>query len=163
MSESKGSFRKWKEKVNKKVNTIGSKTSYAMDRSKARKQITQTQEEIVVLKQEIGDIVNKNRNSEFTIELVKEQLVQIEEKENAIAQLEAYIEELNELSRLADLEVEEGTVNVSTTESQQPFAQALVEVEQGVPTTQQFTCPKCKQSYEEPKKFCKKCGHKMGG
>ena len=65
MSESKGSFSKWKEKINKKVNTLGSKTSYAMDRSKARKQITKLQEEIGVLKQEIGDIVLKNRNAEL--------------------------------------------------------------------------------------------------
>ena len=109
MSESKGSFSKWKEKINKKVNTLGSKTSYAMDRSKARKQITKLQEEIGVLKQEIGDIVLKNRNDEFTLELVEAQLVQIDEKENSIVKLEAQIEELNELSRLAGLEVEEKT------------------------------------------------------
>ena len=106
MSESKGSFSKWKEKINKKVNTLGTKTSYAMDRSKARKQITQIQGEISVLKQEIGDIVHKNR-IEFTIELVEAQLLQIEEKEAAIVELEVQIDELNELSRLAGGDVEQ--------------------------------------------------------
>lgn len=100
MSESKGSFSKWKDKINKKVNTLGTKTSYAMDRSKIRKQITQIQEEIGVLKQEIGDIVHKNR-TEFTLDLVKDQLLQIDEKEMAILELEVQIDELNELSRLA--------------------------------------------------------------
>lgn len=154
MGESKGTFRKWKEKVNKKVNVIGTKTSYAMDRSKTRKQITQIQQEIVLLKQEIGDIVTKNRNNEFTLALVEEQLGQIEEKENAIAQLEAYIEEINELSRLADLEAEQATSNSETTNK-------IVEIDQSVPTTQRFTCSNCKQSYEEPKAFCEKCGHKV--
>ena len=81
MSESKGSFSKWKDKINKKVNTLGTKTSYAMDRSKARKQITQIQEEIAVLKREIGDTVYKNQNSALSLELVEAQLVQIEQKE----------------------------------------------------------------------------------
>ena len=101
MSESKGSFSKWKEKINKKVNTLGTKTSYAMDRSKARKQITQIQGEISRLKQEVGDIVHKNQNDEFTLELVQAQLLQIQEKEVSIVELEFKIDELNELSRLA--------------------------------------------------------------
>ena len=100
MSESKGSFSKWKEKINKKVNTLGTKTSYAMDRSKARKQITQIQGEISRLKQEIGDIVHKSQD-EFTLELVQAQLLQIQEKEVSIVELEFKIDELNELSRLA--------------------------------------------------------------
>ena len=100
MSESKGSFSKWKEKINKKVNTLGTKTSYAMDRSKARKQITQIQGEISALKQEIGDIVHKSQD-EFTLELVQAQLLQIQEKEVSIVELEFKIDELNELSRLA--------------------------------------------------------------
>ena len=99
MSESKGSFSKWKEKINKKVNTLGTKTSYAMDRSKARKQITQIQGEISRLKQEIGDIVHKSQD-EFTLELVQAQLLQIQEKEASIVDLEVQIDELNELSRL---------------------------------------------------------------
>ena len=107
MSESKGSFSKWKEKINKKVNTLGTKTSYAMDRSKARKQITQIQGEINVLKQEIGDAIYKNRNDEFTFELIEAQLLQIEEKEAAIVALEVQIDELNELSRLAGLDDKE--------------------------------------------------------
>lgn len=107
MSESKGSFSKWKDKINKKVNTLGTKTSYAMDRSKARKQITQIQGEINVLKQEIGDIVYKNRNDEFIPELVQVQLLQIEEKEAAIVDLEVQIDELNELSRLAGVDDEQ--------------------------------------------------------
>ena len=106
MSESKGSFSKWKDKINKKVNTLGTKTSYAMDRSKARKQITQIQGEIAVLKQEIGDIVHKNR-IEFTLELVEAQLLQIDEKEAAIVELEVKIDELNELSRLAGVDDEQ--------------------------------------------------------
>lgn len=134
VSEAKGSFSKWKDKINKTVNTLGSKTSYAMDRSKVRKQITQIQEEIDIVKQEIGDIVYKNRNNDFTLELVETQFVQIEDKETSIMQLEAQIEELNELIRLAGLEVEEETT---------------------------VTCSKCKQLYEEPKKFCEKCGHQM--
>ena len=101
MSESKGSFSKWKDKVNKKVNTLGTKTSYAIDRSKAQKQITQIKEEINLLKQEIGDIVHKNRNYDLSLELIEAQLIQIDEKENAILQLEVHIDELNELSRLA--------------------------------------------------------------
>ena len=104
MSESKGSFSKWKDKINKKVNTLGTKTSYAMDRSKARKQITQIQEEIAVLKREIGDTVYKNQNSALSLELVEAQLVQIEQKEISIGQLEAHIEELNEQIRLAGLD-----------------------------------------------------------
>ena len=104
MSESKGSFSKWKDKINKKVNTLGTKTSYAMDRSKARKQITQIQEEIAVLKREIGDIVYKNQNSALSLELVEAQLLQIEQKEISIGQLEAHIEELNEQIRLAGLD-----------------------------------------------------------
>ena len=104
MSESKGSFSKWKDKINKKVNTLGTKTSYAMDRSKARKQITQIQEEIAVLKREIGDIVYKNQNSALSLELVEAQLIQIEQKEISIGQLEAHIEELNEQIRLAGLD-----------------------------------------------------------
>ena len=159
MGESKGTFRKWKEKVNKKVNVIGTKTSYAMDRSKTRKQITQIQQEIVELKQEIGDIVTKNRNNEFTLALVEEQLGQIEEKENAIAQLETYIEEINELSRLADLEAEQATT--SNFETINGTSNEIVEVAQSVPTTQRFTCSNCKQSYEESKAFCEKCGHKV--
>lgn len=107
MSESKGSFSKWKDKINKKVNTLGTKTSYAMDRSKARKQIKQIQEEIALVKQEIGDIVYKYRNNDFTLEQVDSQFVQIADKEASITQLEAHIEELNDLSRLAGLEVEE--------------------------------------------------------
>ena len=107
MSENKGSFSKWKEKINKKVNTLGTKTSYAMDRSKARKQITQIQGEINVLKQEIGDTIYKNRNDEFTFELIEAQLLQIEEKEAAIVALEVQIDELNELSRLAGLDDKE--------------------------------------------------------
>lgn len=107
MSESKGSFSKWKDKINKKVNTLGTKTSYAMDRSKARKQIKQIQEEIDLVKQEIGDIVYKYRNNDFTLEQVDSQFVQIADKEASITQLEAHIEELNDLSRLAGLEVEE--------------------------------------------------------
>ena len=163
MSGSRGSFQRWKEKVNEKVNTLGSKTSYAMDRAKARKQITQIQEEITLLKQEIGDTVFNNRNHVFTFELVEVQLGQIKEKENAIVQLESYIEELNELSRLAGLKVEEDTSVTfkSLDESQQPFSDEIVEVEQKAPITEPFTCPNCQQSYEEPKKFCKKCGHKM--
>ena len=104
MSESKGSFSKWKDKINKKVNTLGTKTSYAMDRSKARKQITQIQEEIAVLKREIGEIVYKNQNSALSLELVEAQLLQIEQKEISIGQLEAHIEELNEQIRLAGLD-----------------------------------------------------------
>ena len=107
MSESKGSFSKWKDKINKKAKTLGTKTSYAIDRSKARKQITQIQGEINVLKQEIGDIVYKNRNDEFIPELVQAQLLQIEEKEAAIVDLEIQIDELNELSRLAGVDDEQ--------------------------------------------------------
>ena len=158
MSENKGSFSKWKEKINKKVNTL----SYAMDRTKARKQITQIQEEIVVLKQKIGDIVHKNRKNDFTLELVATQLVQIEEKETAIVQLEAQIEELNELSRLAGLEVEEGAESAVEFVNE-PLSTESVETEQKAPSKNQFTCPDCKQSYEEPKKFCQMCGHKMEG
>ena len=100
MSESKGSFSKWKDKFNKKVNTLGTKTSYAMDRSKAQKQITKIQGEINVLKQEIGDIIHKNRNYELSLELIEAQLIQIDAKENAILELEVHIDELNELIRL---------------------------------------------------------------
>ena len=127
MSENKGSFSKWKEKINKKVNTL----SYAMDRTKARKQITQIQEEIVVLKQKIGDIVHKNQKNDFTLELVATQLVQIEEKETAIVQLEAQIEELNELSRLAGLEVEEGAESAVEFVNE-PLSTESVETEQNV-------------------------------
>ena len=101
MSESKGSLSKWKDKFNKKVNTLGTKTSYAMDRSKAQKQITKIQGEINVLKQEIGDIIHKNRNYELSLELIEAQLIQIDAKENAILELEVHIDELNELIRLA--------------------------------------------------------------
>ena len=104
MSESNGSFSKWKDKINKKVSTLGTKTSYAMDRSKARKQITQIQEEIAVLKREIGDIVYKNRNNQLYLDLVVAQIIQIEQKEISIGQLEAHIEELNEQIRLAGLD-----------------------------------------------------------
>ena len=101
MNEKKGSFSMWKEKINKKVNTLGTKTSYALDRTKARKQITQIQGEISVLKQEIGDIVHKSQSDEFTLDLVQAQLSQIQEKEVSILELEVQIDELNELSRLA--------------------------------------------------------------
>ena len=78
-----------------------------MDRSKISKQITQIQGEISVLKQEIGDIVHKNRNDEFTIELVQAQLLQIEEKEAVIVNLEVQVDELNELIRLAGADVKQ--------------------------------------------------------
>ena len=89
---------------------------------------------IFVLGMVYFSIVYKNRNNDFTLELVETQFVQIEDKETSIMQLEAQIEELNELIRLAGLEVEEETT---------------------------VTCSKCKQLYEEPKKFCEKCGHQM--
>ena len=104
MSEGKGTFQKWKKKVNKKVNTLSSKTSYAVDRSKARKQIVLFQEEITVLKQEIGEIVYLNRNNLFSLNMVNYQLSQIDVKEKAITQLEEHIEELIGLSKLAGLE-----------------------------------------------------------
>lgn len=158
VSESKGSFSKWKDKINKKVNTLGSKTSYAMDRAKVRKQITHIQEEIALLKQEIGNIVHKNRNNNFTLELVEAQFVQIEEKEISIVELEVHIDELNELSRLAGLEVEEETVSVKET-----FSRERLGNEKEAATNHPLICSKCKHSYEEPKKFCEMCGHKMVG
>lgn len=160
MGESKGSFTKWKEKINKKVNTLGSKTSYAMDRSKARKQIAQLQEDIDVLKREVGDIVYNRRHTEWTLELVALQLEQIEEKETLIVQLEVHIEELNELSRLAGLKVEEETARSSELVDV-PVSVEGVETELETPAQATFTCPNCKQTYEETEKLCNKCGYQL--
>ncbi|MGN7477953.1 nucleotide-binding protein [Solibacillus silvestris] len=149
MGEGKGTFQKWKKKVNEKVTTISSKTSLAVDRSKARKQIGVIEEEIKVLKQEIGEIVNMNRNSLFSVSMVNYQLAQIETKEKAIALLEQEIEELNERSKLAGIEEEEigGTVENG--------------MKQDMQVSQTYTCANCSEHYREPIKFCGECGCKM--
>ena len=144
MGEKKGTFKKWKEKVNEKVTTLSNKTSFAVDRSKLRKQIGVIEEEIKVLKQEIGEIVNLNRNSLFSVSMVNYQLMQIEAKEKAVALLEQEIEELNDRSKAAG--VEEELIGESTD---------IIEV------TQTFICANCNEFYDESKKFCEECGYKM--
>ena len=146
-------FQKWKKKVNKKVNTLSSKTSFAVDRSKARKQIGVIEEEIKVLKQEIGEIVNMNRNSLFSVTMVNYQLAQIETKERAIAQLEQEIEELNERSKSAGIE--------EIIEEIAEKKLILDEINQDTPPTQTILCANCNEHYSEPKKFCEKCGYSM--
>ena len=154
MGESRGAFQKWKKKVNKKVNTLSSKTSFAVDRSKARKQIGVFEEEIKLLKQEIGEIVNMNRNSLFSVTMVNYQLAQIETKERAIAQLEQEIEELNVRSKAAGIkeEIIEATAKKNL---------VLNEINQDTPLTQTLQCANCNEHYDEPKKFCEKCGYSM--
>ena len=146
-------FQKWKKKVNKKVNTLSSKTSFAVDRSKARKQIGVFEEEIKVLKQEIGEIVNMNRNSLFSVTMVNYQLAQIETKERAIAQLEQEIEELNERSKSAGIE--------EIIEEIAEKKLILDEINQDTTITQTLLCANCNEHYSEPKKFCEKCGYSM--
>lgn len=146
MSEGKGTFQKWKKKVNEKVTTLSSKTSFAVDRSKLRKQIGVIEDEVKLLKQEIGEIVNMNRNRLFSISMVNYQLAQIETKEKAIAQLEQDIEELNERSKLAGVE-EEATGELTVKET--------------IQDTQVYNCANCNECYDEQKKFCEKCGYKM--
>ena len=143
MGEKKGTFKKWKEKVNEKVTTLSNKTSFAVDRSKIRKQIAAIEEEIKLLKQEIGEIVNLNRNSLFSVSMVNYQLMQIEAKEKAVALLEQDIEELNERSKAAG--VEEELIGESD----------IIEV------TQTYICANCNEFYDESKKFCEECGYKM--
>ena len=154
MGEGKGTFQKWKKKVNNKVTTISSKTSFAVDRSKARKQIGVFEEEIKVLKQEIGEIVNMNRNSLFSVTMVNYQLAQIETKERAIAQLEQEIEESKERSKAAGIkeEIIEATADKNL---------ILEEINQDIPLTQTLLCANCNEHYHEPKKFCEKCGYSM--
>ena len=116
--EVKGAFQNWKKKVDKKVTTLSNKTSLAVDRSKVRKQIGVLEEEIKLLKQEIGEIVNMNRNNLFSVTMVSYQLSQIEEKENAIARLEQEIEELSERSKSAGVEKEVIVESAEKTESE---------------------------------------------
>lgn len=149
MGEGKGTFQKWRKKVNKKVTTLSSKTSFAVDRSKLRKQIGGIEEEIKVLKQEIGEIVNMNRNSLFSVSMVNYQLAQIEAKEKAIAQLENDIEELNERSKLAGVEEEEI--------AEQNAKQTI----QAITAAYIYNCANCNECYDEPKKFCEECGYNM--
>ena len=118
MVEVKGAFQNWKKKVDKKVTTLSNKTSLAVDRSKVRKQIGVLEEEIKLLKQEIGEIVNMNRNNLFSVTMVSDQLSQIEEKENAIARLEQEIEELSERSKSAGVEKEVIVESAEKTESE---------------------------------------------
>ncbi len=118
MVEVKGAFQNWKKKVDKKVTTLSNKTSLAVDRSKVRKQIGVLEEEIKLLKQEIGEIVNMNRNNLFSVTMVSYQLSQIEEKENAIARLEQEIEELSERSKSAGVEKEVIVESAEKTESE---------------------------------------------
>lgn len=154
MGESRGTFQKWKKKMNKKVNTLSSKTSFAVDRSKARKQIGVFEEEIKVLKQEIGEIVNMNRNSLFSVTMVNYQLAQIETKESAIAQLEQEIEELSARSKAAGIKEEVVKDNAGN-------YIVIDEINTDTPITQTFTCDNCNMHFDEPKKFCEKCGYSM--
>lgn len=149
MGEGKGTFQKWRKKVNKKVTTLSSKTSFAVDRSKLRKQIGGIEEEIKVLKQEIGEIVNMNRNSLFSVSMVNYQLAQIEAKEKAIVQLENDIEELNERSKLAGVEEEE-IAEQNAKQTIQDITAAYI-----------YNCANCNECYDEPKKFCEECGYNM--
>lgn len=150
MGEGKGTFQKWRKKVNKKVTTLSSKTSFAVDRSKLRKQINGIEEEIRVLKQQIGEIVNLNRNSLFSVSMVNYQLAQIEAKENTIAQLEKDIEELNELSKLAGVEEEEITPDLKAKQTIDDITASYI-----------YNCANCNEVYDEPKKFCEECGYNM--
>lgn len=150
MGEGKGTFQKWRKKVNKKVTTLSSKTSFAVDRSKLRKQINGIEEEIKILKQQIGEIVNLNRNSLFSVSMVNYQLAQIEAKENAIAQLEKDIEELNELSKLAGVEEEELVPDYKAKQKNDDITASYI-----------YNCANCNECYDEPKKFCEECGYNM--
>lgn len=155
MVEVKGAFQNWRKKVDKKVSTLSSKTSLAVDRSKVRKQIGVLEDEIKFLKQEIGEIVNMNRNNLFSITMVNYQLTQIETKEKAIARLELEIEELSERGKLAG--VEEAVVR----ESDEKIS-LVEEVNQDILSTQTYCCSNCNEHYDEPKMFCEKCGNSMG-
>lgn len=150
MGGGKGTFQKWRKKVNKKVTTLSSKTSFAVDRSKLRKQINGIEEEIRVLKQQIGEIVNLNRNSLFSVSMVNYQLAQIEAKENTIAQLERDIEELNELSKLAGVEEEEIKPDLEAKQTIDDITASYI-----------YNCANCNEVYDEPKKFCEECGYNM--
>ena len=118
-----------------------------------KKQIGVFEEEIKVLKQEIGEIVNMNRNSLFSVTMVNYQLAQIETKERAIAQLEQEIEELNERSKSAGIE--------EIIEEIAEKKLILDEINQDTPPTQTILCANCNEHYSEPKKFCEKCGYSM--
>ena len=154
MGEGKGTFQKWKKKVNEKVTTLSNKTSFAVERSKLRKQIGAIEEEIKVLKQEIGEIVNMNRNRLFSVNMVNYQLAQIETKEKAIEQLKLEIEELNERSKLAGVEEEE-------VEESDGKSLIIDQINQETSVTQAYNCANCNEDYHEPKMFCGKCGYKM--
>lgn len=149
MGEGKGTFQKWKKKVNEKVTTLSNKTSFAVERSKVRKQIGAIEEEIKVLKQEIGEIVNMNRDRLFSVNMVNYQLAQIETKEKAIAQLNLEIEELNERSKLAGVEEEE----VGESDGKNLIIDQI--------NQETYNCANCNEDYHEPKMFCGKCGYKM--
>lgn len=113
------------------MTTIGNKTSYAMERAKARKQVTQLESDIAQLQREIGEWVYAHRTEPLLMEQVV-QLQQIEHKEQEIVQLKTMIDELTELSRQAGLELEE-----------------------------RYTCTNCNERYAELKRFCKKCGQQL--
>lgn len=144
MGEKKGTFKKWKAKVNEKVTTLSNKTSFAVDRSKVRKQIATFEDEIKLLKQEIGEIVNLNRHTLFSVSMVNYQLMQIEAKEKAVALLEQEIEELNERSKAAGVEEE-----------------LIREAADIIEVTQTYICANCNEFYDESKKFCEECGYKL--
>ncbi len=124
------------ENLNKGLATINVKTSNLMESSKYKTAITNKEDEIRSLMQYIGETVYLNR-SNFSINMISQQLSEIEEKYAAIEDLKKQIEQL--------AENEKNILGAGATIADGP----------------KIFCSQCGAPNTADSRFCEKCGAKI--
>lgn len=139
-----------KNTFSKGLTVLNVKTANFLELNKIKTYITTLNSEIASLKAEIGEDVYGSWSSDREImsEQLEKKLQMVKEKMAIIRQQE------EEAARLTEKEKQ-------ILGEQEARGQAAEIRIQAPPENPVLVCPKCGQAYEQPYKFCKKCGTKM--
>lgn len=128
------SFEKLKNKINKGMVTVSSKTTSTIEKTKIKTRISTVQNDIELMYASLGDLVYKMwLNNDRNFDAFDEKCRMIKAKQEEIASLNEEIRQAEEREKKA---IEEASAY-------------------------RVFCSNCGAEYDEPVKFCARCGNKI--
>ena len=131
---------KFKSSINRGITTINVKTSSSLEKTKIRTHIESLRAESEKLIHSVGERAYAAWESQSSDEGLTELYGLVKQKKEEIERLSA---------ELASIDERDKQILGTMKQEVVPGADGKI------------TCPECGSQYDEPAKFCRKCGHKL--
>lgn len=153
-----------KNSFSKGLTVLNVKTSTFLELNKIKTYISNLNEEIAVIKKEIGEMVYQEwaKTGQVTTEYIEIKLQGIQNRMEIIRQQEEEAERINQKEK--QILGAQDTPQTQMQPQQQQLQSPNQYQEAAQPQADQelvFKCPGCGQDYDTAPKFCRKCGTRM--